>query len=210
MDRRDPALHYAATIHHGIAMDRFPLRRTPDDYLLFFGRIHPHKGTAEAIEVAARAGLPLRIAGIVQDQDYFDHAVAPHVDGDRVRYLGPVGPDERGAVLGGALAMLHLISFDEPFGYSVIESMACGTPVIAYRRGSMPELIRDGDDGFLVYSIQDAVSAVERSRHLDRAAVRASVAQRFDASRMVQEYVSLYERVLRHHRTQAPGDRHGG
>ena len=116
--------------------------RAPGDYLLFFGRIHPHKGAAEAIDVAARVGLPLVIAGIVQDREYFERAVEPRIDGDRVRYIGSVGPDERGAVLGGARALLHLISFEEPFGFSVIESMACGTPVIATRRGSMPELVQ--------------------------------------------------------------------
>ena len=116
---RHPRLHYEATIHHGIRMDTFPLVETTGDYLLFFGRIHPHKGAVEAIDVAARVGLPLVIAGIVQDREYFERAVEPRIDGDRVRYIGSVGPDERGAVLGGARALLHLISFEEPFGFSV-------------------------------------------------------------------------------------------
>ena len=193
---RHPSLEYAATIHHGIEMHRFPLSTGPQGYLLFFGRIHPHKGASEAIEVARRAALPLKIAGIVQDQAYFDRAVAPHIDGAAVTYLGPVGPDERGALLGGAEALLHLISFDEPFGYSVVESMACGTPVIACRRGSMPELVDDGTNGFLVDSVEDAVPAVERCRHLDRAAVRASVEERFDVARMVDEYLALYRRIV--------------
>ena len=192
---RHERLTYAATIHHGIEMDGFDRGTGDGGYLLFFGRIHPHKGTAEAIEVAGRAGMPLRIAGIVQDQEYFDRAVAPHLDGDRVRYIGPVSSDERSAMLGGAAALLHLISFDEPFGYSVIEAMACGTPVIANRRGSMSELIRDGENGYLVGSIDDATRAVEPSRQLDRAAVRASVVHRFDAARMVEEYLSLYRRI---------------
>ena len=100
--------------------------------------------------MAARVGLPLVIAGIVQDREYFERSVEPRIDGDRVRYIGSVGPDERGAVLGGARALLHLISFEEPFGFSVIESMACGTPVIATRRGSMPELVQHGVNGALV------------------------------------------------------------
>ncbi len=193
---RHPKLHYEATIHHGIRMDAFPLVATPGDYLLFFGRIHPHKGTAEAIEVAERAGLPLTIAGIVQDREYFERSVEPHVDGSRVRYIGPVGPDERGAVLGGARALLHLISFEEPFGFSVIEAMACGTPVIATRRGSMPELVRHGINGYLVDSLDEVPEAIDAAGRLDRAAVRASVETRFDVSRMVDEYIEVYRRIV--------------
>src|SRR5207302_10729123 len=145
---RHPSLDYLATIHHGIDTKAFSLHPEPGGYLLFFGRIHPDKGAAEAIEVAERAGMPLMIAGIVQDQGYFDEQVAPRIDGDRVRFIGAVGPSERAGLLGAAHALLHLISFDEPFGYSVVEAMACGTPVIAFRRGSMPELIDDGITGF--------------------------------------------------------------
>jgi glycosyltransferase involved in cell wall biosynthesis len=193
---RHPKLHYEATIHHGIRMSEFPLVSTPGEYLLFFGRIHPHKGTAEAIDVAERAGLPLMVAGIVQDQEYFERAVEPRIDGDRVRYIGSVGPDERGAVLGGARALLHLISFEEPFGFSVIESMACGTPVIATRLGSMPELVQDGVNGYLVDAPDQAVAAIEAAGRLERSAVRSSVEQRFDVSRMVRDYIDVYRRVV--------------
>jgi glycosyltransferase involved in cell wall biosynthesis len=193
---RHSGLHYEATIHHGIRMETFPLVTTPGDYLLFFGRIHPHKGTAEAIEVAERAGLPLTIAGIVQDEEYFARSVEPHVDGDRVRYIGAVGPEERGAVLGGARALLHLISFEEPFGFSVIESMACGTPVIATRRGSMPELVGDGVNGYLVDAPEQAVAAIEPAGRLDRHAIRASVERRFDVARMVDRYIEVYRRIV--------------
>jgi glycosyltransferase involved in cell wall biosynthesis len=197
---RHPKLHYEATIHHGIRMDTFPLVETTGGYLLFFGRIHPHKGTSEAIDVAARAGLPLVIAGIVQDREYFQRVVEPRIDGVRVRYVGSVGPGERGAVLGGARALLHLISFEEPFGFSVIESMACGTPVIATRRGSMPELVQDGVNGALVDAPEDAIDAIELVGSLDRAAVRASVERRFDVSRMVDEYIEVYRRIVERHR----------
>jgi glycosyltransferase involved in cell wall biosynthesis len=193
---RHPSLDYLATIHHGIDMRRFTARSDTRDYLLFFGRIHPDKGTAEAIEVARRAGLPLLIAGIVQDERYFERAVRPELGGDRVRFIGAVGPERRNEVLGGARALLHLVNFDEPFGFSVVEAMACGTPVIATRRGSMPELVRDGQNGYLVDSIAAAVQAVRRTRDLDATRVRASVENRFDSRRMLDEYVAVYHRVL--------------
>jgi glycosyltransferase involved in cell wall biosynthesis len=192
---RHPRLDYAATIHHGIDTDAFALGDGDGGYLLFFGRIHPHKGTAEAIEVARRVGRPLVIAGIVQDQRYFDVEVAPHIDGEQVRYLGPVGPDRRSDVLGRAAALLHLISFDEPFGFSVVEAMACGTPVIALRRGSMPELVEDGGSGALVDTIDDAVAAVTDVLRLDRAGIRKRAA-RFGRDRMTDDYLAVYSQVL--------------
>ena len=200
---RHERLDYVATIHHGIDLNEFALRRTPGDYLLFFGRIHPDKGTAEAIDVAERTGLPLVIAGIVQDRDYFEQHVEPRLDAERVSYVGPVGPDRRGGLLGGARALLHLVNFDEPFGFSVVEAMACGTPVIARRRGSMAEIVNHGENGFLVDTQDDAVTAVQASGALDREAVRASVEGRFDVERMVDDYLALYGRVVeRHHDAQ--------
>ena len=163
---RHESLDYVATIHHGIDMRKFELGQGPGDYLLFFGRIHPEKGTAEAIDVAESADLPLILAGIVQDREYFEQFVEPRLDGERVRYLGPVGPDRRGDLLGGARALLHLVNFEEPFGFSVVEAMACGTPVIAHPRGSMPEIVRDGVNGFLVGSLEQAVAAVRASDSL--------------------------------------------
>src|SRR5882724_12151692 len=193
---RHPRLDYVATIHHGIDTSAFPLGDAEGGYLLFFGRIHPDKGAAEAIEVAQRVGLPLVMAGIVQDERYFEEAVAPHLDGDRVRYLGPVGPDRRAAVLGGAAALLHLISFEEPFGFSVVEAMACGTPVVAFRRGSMPELVEDGHSGALVQDVEGAVAAVPRVLGFDRAAIRADAVVRFDHRRMTDDYLAAYAAVL--------------
>jgi glycosyltransferase involved in cell wall biosynthesis len=193
---RHPALTYAATVHHGIEMDAFPLSTEPAGHLLFFGRIHPDKGVATAIAVAARAGLPLLIAGIVADQAYFDGEIAPHVDGERVRWIGSVGPDRRAQVLGDAVALLHLIDFEEPFGLSVVESMACGTPVIAHARGSMPEIVRDGENGFLVTGLDDAVDAIGKAAVLDRAGVRGSVEHRFSAERMVDGYLDVYRGML--------------
>ena len=193
---RHERLTYAATIHHGIDMVEFELRPDPGDYLLFFGRIHPDKGTAEAIEVAVKARLPLLIAGIIHDRDYFEQHVEPLLDGDRIRYVGTVERDARGELLGGALALLHLINFDEPFGFSVVEAMACGTPVIARNRGSMAELIRDGVNGHLVETLDEAIAAVKNCRDLDRALVRRTVEQRFDADRMVSDYIAVYQDIV--------------
>ena len=194
---RHPDLSYLTTIHHGIDTDAFSLSPDPGGFLLFYGRIHPDKGAAQAIDVARRVGMPLVLAGIVQDQAYFDREVAPHLDDDRVSYLGPIGPDQRNELLGGATALLHLIEFEEPFGLSVVEAMASGTPVIATRRGSMPELIDDGVTGFLVEGAEEAVSAIDRAGQLDRAAIRAQAVRRFGRERMVDEYLTAYERVLK-------------
>ena len=193
---RHESLDYAATIHHGIDMREFEVGTGPREYLLFFGRIHPDKGTVEAIDVAERVGLPLVIAGIVQDEEYYEKLVAPRVDGERVTYVGPVGPERRGELLGGARALLHLVNFDEPFGFSVVEAMACGTPVIANARGSMLEIVRNGENGYLVSSADEAASAVGAAAALDNDAVRESVVHRFDAGRMVDEYLDLYRRVV--------------
>jgi glycosyltransferase involved in cell wall biosynthesis len=203
---RHQRLDYVATIHHGIDFHEFTLRREPGDYLLFFGRIHPDKGTMEAIDVAERVGLPLTIAGIVQDRDYFERLVEPRLDGERVSYVGPVGPDQRGGLLGGARALLHLVNFDEPFGFSVVEAMACGTPVIARRRGSMREIIRDAENGFLVETLDEAAAALHAAKTLDRAAVRASVEGRFGVDRMVEDYLALYRRVLELRHTSRVGE----
>ncbi len=194
---RHPALHYAATIHHGVDTNAFACHPSPGEHLLFFGRIHPEKGTAEAIAVAARSGRRLVIAGIVQDEAYFAEQVAPHLDGDRVRFVGPVGEADRSEVLGRAHALLHLIGFEEPFGFSVAEAMACGTPVIAYDRGSMRELIDHGRTGYVVAGIDEAVAAVGRVHLLDRARVRAAAVERFDHGRMVDAYLDVYDEVLR-------------
>ncbi len=192
---RHPDLDYIATVHHGIDLAEFTFQPQPGTYLLFFGRIHPDKGAADAIRVARAAGLPLVLAGIVQDQAYFDREVAPHL-GAAVRFVGSVGAAARDRWLAGALGLLHLIHFDEPFGLSVIEAMACGTPVIAYRRGSMAELIIDGSSGFLVADEGTAVEAVGRLAALDRSLVREHVAARFSRNRMIDAYLSVYQTML--------------
>lgn len=192
---RHPDLHYAATIHHGIDLSRFTFVPAPADYLLFLGRIHPDKGTHLAIDVARLSGVPLVIAGIIQDEAYFRESVAPHVDGQSVSYVGSVGPQERDALLGGARGLLHLISFAEPFGLSVVEALAAGTPVIATPLGSMPEIVRDGVTGWLVADADQAASAVTRLSHIDRSACRADAVSRFTSDRMVDDHLAVLERV---------------
>jgi glycosyltransferase involved in cell wall biosynthesis len=193
---RHPALNYAATIHHGIPLDDFPFDPVGGEDLLFYGRIHPDKGAWEAIEAARRSGRRLVMAGIVQDEGYHRERVLPAIDGDRVRHIGTVGGAARGALLGGARALLHLINFEEPFGLSVIEAMACGTPVIAFNRGSMPELIDHGVTGFLVDTLDEAVAAIGRVGEIDRAACRAAVEARFTVDRMADRYLALYRELL--------------
>jgi len=136
------------------------------------------------------------IAGIIQDQDYFAARVQPYIDGTTVEYIGSVGPDQRADVLGGALALLHLISFDEPFGLSLVESMACGTPVIAFDRGSMPEIIRHGETGYIVDDIEGAINAVASVSSINRSTCRADVEKRFSSSRMARDYVRVYDTIL--------------
>ncbi len=194
---KSPELNYLATIHHGIDVAQFPFSNSGGKYLLFFGRIHPEKGVHEAIQVAQRVGMKLLIAGIIQDQAYFEKFVEPYIDGTTVEYLGAIGPARRPWVLGQALALLHLISFDEPFGLSVVESMACGTPVIAFGRGSMPEIIGHGETGYIVEDTNQAVEAVAAVRSIDRSACRDDVEQRFSDTRMAQDYVRAYQEVLK-------------
>src|ERR1700733_15369145 len=193
---RHPGLDYAATIHHGIDLTLLPYHADPGEQLVSFGRIHPDKGTADAIEIARRAGRRLVICGIVQDERYFAEAVEPHVDGDQVIFLGSVGPRRRADVLGDAAVLLHPIYFDEPFGLSVVEAMACGTPVVAYRRGSMAEVVDEGVTGYLADGVESAGGAVASALRLDRHAVHTQAGSRFGVDRMVDDYLRIYELLL--------------
>jgi glycosyltransferase involved in cell wall biosynthesis len=193
---RAPSLDYEATVYHGIDLEQFKFNPYPEDYLLFFGRIHPDKGAREAIDIAAAAGLELVMAGIVQDKAYFREHVEPRLAPGRVTFFGSAGPEQRNRLLGHARALLHPIQFNEPFGLSVVEAMACGTPVIAFNRGSMPELIRPGYNGFLVEDTARAVEAVGRLPELNRRQCRAHVERGFGVDRMVDEYIQVYRRII--------------
>jgi glycosyltransferase involved in cell wall biosynthesis len=193
---RHPALNYVATIHHGIDTGSFAFQSSPGSYLAFFGRIHPDKGVVGAIEAAERAGIPLQIGGIIQDEQYFEREVAPRLDGERVKYIGSVRAEDRSSFLGGAMALLHLIDFNEPFGFSVVEAMACGTPVIAVDRGSMGELISDGITGMLVADAAAGAAAVARIGELDRRKIHSEAIARFGCDRMVDQYEAVYQSVI--------------
>jgi len=192
---RHPDLNYLATVYNGLQTGQFSFSPEHEGYLLFFGRIHPHKGTAEAIEIARKANRRLLIAGIIQDEAYFREKVEPHF-GESVVFMGSAGPNERNSLLGNAEALLHPISFDEPFGLSVAEAMLCGTPVIAFNRGSMPELIRNGQSGYLVNNVDEASEAVASLKDISRAACREWAMSSFSQEKMVQDYIRLYHEIL--------------
>jgi len=191
------SLDYIGNVYNGIRVDDFTFCDQPDDYLLFFGRIHPHKGTYEAIQIATKAKRKLIISGIIQDQVYFDEKVKPFIDNEQIVFVGSSGPQKRDQLLGKALALLHPISFDEPFGLSVAESMFCGTPVIAFNRGSMPELILHNETGFLVSKVDEAAGVVEQLGSLSRSFCRAHAIENFSSQRMVEGYYDVYQKILR-------------
>jgi glycosyltransferase involved in cell wall biosynthesis len=193
---RSPELDYVATVCNGIDKNLFTLNEVPDNYLLFFGRIHHDKGTWEAIQIAKKAKMKLIISGIVQDQTYFNEKVVPFLNDVDVIYMGSSGPDERDKLLGKAFALLHPINFAEPFGLSVAEAMFCGTPVIAFDKGSMSELILHEKTGFLVHSIDEAVETISAIKQIDRLYCRVWAEKNFSKEKMVEDYVAVYDSIL--------------
>lgn len=193
-DRSD-SLDYIATVYHGINLEEFTFKKEIGDYLIFFGRMHKDKGAKEAIQIAKAFGMKLIMAGIVQDQEYFDNEIAPNFS-DEIVYVGSVGPEERNKLLGGAYALLHPIFFAEPFGLSVVEAMACGTPVVAFNKGSMPELIDSGKNGFIVSNVDEAVESLGKIPEIDRQCCRDTVEQRFSVERMVDDYIKVYKQIM--------------
>jgi glycosyltransferase involved in cell wall biosynthesis len=193
---RDPFLPYLRTVYNGLDLRDFRFYNDPGSYLAFVGRIHPDKGVHEAIEVAQRTSLPLKIAGIIQDQAYFDTEVEPGLDGQRIEFVGPVDAAARDELLGNALASLHLTTIPERFGLAMAESMANGTPVIGRDLGSVREVIADGKTGFVVNSIDQAVEAVDKVAHLDRRVSRERVESNFSVRAMTDGYLDVYRMIL--------------
>lgn len=189
--------NWVRTIYHGLPEDLYGFQPEPGDYLAFCGRISPEKRADRAIEIAQTAGLPLRIAAKVDrvDRDYFGEVIAPMLERRGVDYIGEIGEGEKGDFLGGARALLFPIDWPEPFGLTMIEAMACGTPVIAFPRGSVREVLEDGVTGFLVESVEEAVAAVGRLGELSRERCRAEFEERFSVRRMAEEYLEVYWRL---------------
>ncbi len=193
---RSPKLDYIATVYNGINPEAFHFQHKSDDYLLFFGRIHPEKGTYEAIQIARKAGRRLIISGLIQDEKYFKAKVKPYLNNEQIIYVGNSGSTRRDKLLGGAYALLHPISFEEPFGLSVAEAMMCGTPVVAFNRGSMPELIVEDKTGFLVHTIDEAVAVLPAIENIRRTDCRQHAMENFSIDKMVDGYVDVYRKVL--------------
>lgn len=189
-------LYYTANVYNGIDTEAFTFSPVPKEYLLFFGRIHPEKGTKEAIEIAQLSGRQLIIAGLVQDRSYFTKEIEPRIDNDKVIYVGNCGPQQRNELLGNALALLHPILFEEPFGLSVAEAMCCGTPVIAFNKGSMPELILDGRTGFLAHTAAEAAEQVKQLPTINRRDCRKWAISMFSKEKMTREYLDVYKKIL--------------
>jgi len=198
--QRDPLPHlnWQGTVHHGFPPETYTCHTKPGKYLAFLGRTSPEKGLDRAIEIARRAGMPLKIAAKIDkvDQEYFDACIRPLLDSDDVEFLGEIGYPEKNKFLGEAAALIFPICWPEPFGIVMIEAMACGTPIIGYPFGSVPEVIKHGVSGYVVSDLQGAVKATKQLDKLDRKKVRKHFEQHFTASRMTQDYLRIYERMV--------------
>ena len=193
-----PGVNWRATVYHGMPADCLLPGTGEGNYLAFLGRISPEKGLEDAITVAKRVGMPLKIAAKIDrvDRDYFEKVIKSQLNHELIEYIGEIGYAEKGEFLGNAAALLFPIQWPEPFGLVMIEAMACGTPVIAYDRGSVPEVIEDGMNGYIVHDVDEAVAAVGKLGGLDRARCRERFEQRFTANRMAKDYVTVYEQLL--------------
>jgi glycosyltransferase involved in cell wall biosynthesis len=192
-----PEARWVGTVYHGMPEDLLIPNFAPKGYLAFLGRMSPEKGPESAIRLARAAGLPLKLAAKVDkvDRAYFESKVWPLIDGQQIEFIGEIGEEQKSAFLGNALALLFPISWPEPFGLVMIEAMACGTPVIAFPYGSVPEVVEDGVTGFVV-DAEHALNAIDAVSKLDRRQIRARFEQRFTARRMAQDYIRIYERLL--------------
>src|SRR5436305_513773 len=198
--QRDPLswANWHGTVHHGMTNDQYSLCNTTGDYLAFLGRISPEKGVPQAIEIAKRSGMPLKVAAKIDkaDAEYYQTVIKPLLKDPIVEFVGEIGFPEKNDFLGNAAALLFPIAWPEPFGIVMIEAMACGTPVIAYPFGSVPEVIEDGVSGYLVSDLTGAVEAVKQLDKIDRKKVRKHFENNFTADRMALDYLKIYERMV--------------
>jgi glycosyltransferase involved in cell wall biosynthesis len=200
---RHARLTYLDTVYNGIDETQFELGTGNGNYLLYFGRIHPQKGAHEAIRIAQSSNRNLILCGLIQDENYYKEKILPYLNDSTIRYLGNIGPSQRRSIMGEAIALLHPISFEEPFGLSVAEAMMCGTPVIAYDRGSMRELVIHEKTGFVVSDMAEAVLAVENLSNINRTACRRHAIENFTANVMAARYLELYKMILKETRRSA-------
>jgi len=192
-------VNWCGTVYHGLPPGLLPFRPTPQDYVAFVGRISPEKRVDRAIAIARAAGVELRIAAKVDaaDREYFKQDIEPLLDQPGIRFLGELGEEDKGDLLGGARALLFPIDWPEPFGMVVIEALSCGTPVIAWGHGSVPELLEDGVNGWIVDDMRSAADAVRRLDRIDRRQCRAVFEERFVAERMARDYLAIYQELVR-------------
>ncbi|MGA1823610.1 MAG: glycosyltransferase [bacterium] len=193
---RASELDYIATIHYGIDVKNFDFNPSPDNYLLFWGRINQENGVKVAIEIARASAKKLIIAGIIQDEKYYEKYIQPYIDNNNVTFEGAVDSSKSNKLLRNAYAFLAPQNCNEPSGLSVIESMACGTPVIGFNQGSMPELLKEGENGFLVHNMDEAIKAVNRVKDIDRFLCRKIVEERFTVDCMIEKYIKEYETII--------------
>jgi glycosyltransferase involved in cell wall biosynthesis len=193
-----PSAVWLGTVYHGLPEDLFSFHGAPGNYLAFLGRISPEKRVDRAIEIAKRSGMPLKIAAKIDkvDKEYFEAVIKPLLDHRLVEFVGEIGGQEKEEFLGNAYAVLFPIDWPEPFGLVMIEAMACGTPVIAWRHGSVPEVMKDGVTGFIVEDLDEAVQAIEKLASFDRRKCRQVFERRFTADRMASDYVSIYQQFV--------------
>jgi glycosyltransferase involved in cell wall biosynthesis len=196
-----PEANFVDTVYHGLPKDLLPMAAGEGGYLAFIGRISPEKAPDAAIRIAGRAGIKIKIAAKVDrvDREYFEKHIEPLLAQPHVEFIGEINEEQKADFLGNAAGLLFPIAWREPFGLAMIEAMSCGTPVIAMRNGSVPEVIDQGVTGFIVQSEDEAVAAVARLRSLSRTEIRRTFEQRFTARRMAEDYVALYRRLIAGH-----------
>jgi glycosyltransferase involved in cell wall biosynthesis len=194
----DLQLNWAGTVYNGVPVETFPFRATPGGYLLFVGRLSPEKRVDWAVEIARRAGMPLKIAAKINvwEQDYYEDVLKPLFNDPLVEFVGEVNEAEKRALMADAYALVFPIDWPEPFGMVMIEALACGTPVLALNRGAVPEVLRHEVTGFIGANVDELVAAVPRVAELDRARCRADVARRFGAETMAEQYVKVYTQLI--------------